>query len=177
MNAVGGLVAPTALITVVAVLVAAGSAVLLSRRGVARERVLRAVAAVLLVGAVVAVLHLTLAGSARVATDGSLVPLRSIRAELGNVDPWLGIVNLIGNAAVFVPIGLLVPLAWERPWTRGIASAAVLSAGIELCQWEFRLGAGDVDDLILNTLGGLIGAVGAFSVRRRLCRRRTPQSV
>lgn len=69
------------------------------------------------------------------------------------------------NVALFFPAGLLsaalLPRAWPG-WKR-LALIAVLflgtSAAIELSQYIWVLGEADVDDLLTNTLGAILGAL------------------
>lgn len=91
--------------------------------------------------------------------EGNLIPFREISRTLHS---WSsrGFVNLIGNVAIFVPYGILLGLV--RSGKRGSAAAALLcsfgvSFGLESAQAVFAIGSFDVDDLILNTGGGLIG--------------------
>lgn len=69
------------------------------------------------------------------------------------------IVNLIGNIGVFVPVGLAVPLLYQR--YRNFFQVFLLSFEIslaaEVIQLIAKVGTFDVDDLFLNTLGGCIG--------------------
>ena len=68
------------------------------------------------------------------------------------------VINLAGNVLIFAPLGVLPPLLWKR-W-RHLWTTVPLSAGAS-CLIEFLqlfLGRSvDVDDVILNTLGGLLG--------------------
>lgn len=68
------------------------------------------------------------------------------------------VVSFLGNIGVFIPLGLLPPLLWAR--LDGARRCAALgfctSLFIELCQLPLNR-CSDVDDLILNTLGTLIG--------------------
>lgn len=67
------------------------------------------------------------------------------------------------NVAVFVPLGMLVPLLTARPsWRRTVLVAASVSLGIEATQYvtAHALGGGhiaDVNDLVFNVLGGVLG--------------------
>lgn len=79
--------------------------------------------------------------------------------------------NLVGNVIGFIPLGILFPLLFRRlrmGW-RTILAVFSVSLGFELLQLIFRLGIFDVDDLILNTAGGIVGYVVywiARSIRR-----------
>lgn len=72
------------------------------------------------------------------------------------------------NIGVFIPFGVLLPLRF--PCLRRVSLTAACSCGfsllIELLQLIFRRGVCDIDDLICNTLGGLIGsALACFFLR------------
>lgn len=62
------------------------------------------------------------------------------------------------NAVLFVPLGFLLPLIWRRYRSMGRTAAAgfLLSAAIELSQL-FNRRFTDIDDLIMNTLGAVLG--------------------
>lgn len=67
------------------------------------------------------------------------------------------LVNFLGNILMFIPIGLFAGLLSDRPrWWKGTLWAFGLSLFIEISQLFVCRGT-DVDDLILNTLGGLLG--------------------
>ena len=69
-------------------------------------------------------------------------------------------VNLLGNIAAFIPMGILVPLISPRlfghPY-RILVMGMLNSAAIEVVQLVTRLGSCDIDDVILNTIGVIIG--------------------
>jgi glycopeptide antibiotics resistance protein len=77
--------------------------------------------------------------------------------------------NLLGNLIGFVPFGILLPLFW--PWFRHgvimLLSGFFLSLGFETTQLLTGLGVWDVDDLLLNTAGTVIGYI-LFFVGRKL---------
>ena len=72
------------------------------------------------------------------------------------------------NIMLFVPMGYLLPyvFAWFRAkvWVRPVAAGAVISFLIENLQLIGRRGFYDMDDLVSNTLGGLIGELLFISV-------------
>lgn len=69
------------------------------------------------------------------------------------------IANLLGNVLAFVPFGLFLPgLINNRFGFMGMTLLSFdLSLFIELLQLASKVGSFDVDDLILNTIGGLLG--------------------
>ena len=129
---------------------------------VVRSRATRAMAVAMLVAAVMVVLAYTARGALSNDDGGFSWRLgASIRAELGNINRSLGLVNVFGNVAMFMPIGWLVAvLSARRPIVVGTLSALLLSASVEF--WQMVSGSfGDVDDVVLNGLGGLLGAGAA----------------
>ena len=88
----------------------------------------------------------------------NLTPGYTIRSMLEKGSHGQKLINLAGNVLIFAPLGLLPPLLWRRLrhlWAAVGLSAAV-SCLIELLQLFFGRSV-DVDDVILNTLGGLLG--------------------
>ncbi len=80
-------------------------------------------------------------------------------------DGWK--LNLIGNITMFIPVGIAFPLCFKKLdniWKTTLAGAG-FSLCIEILQLLFYDRCSDVDDLILNTLGMLIGAVIFFGIR------------
>ncbi|MCD7762651.1 MAG: VanZ family protein [Lachnospiraceae bacterium] len=78
------------------------------------------------------------------------------------------LMNLVGNVIGFMPFGALVPLMWRsarRAWRTTLLSFEI-SALVEIAQLIFKVGCFDVDDMILNALGGLIGYVLFFAASR-----------
>lgn len=66
--------------------------------------------------------------------------------------------NLAGNIAAFMPLGFLLPLAFRgfnALKTYMVSFALILLA--EVLQFVSRRGVFDVDDLLLNMLGSIIG--------------------
>ena len=80
--------------------------------------------------------------------------------------------NLFGNIAGFVPFGFFVPMLSdrERKWYALLFLCMEFSLAVELTQLIFKVGSFDIDDIILNTVGGMIGFYGyclVSAVRRK----------
>lgn len=82
------------------------------------------------------------------------------------------VANLIGNIVAFVPLGAFLPLFRRRTgvWTN-LLVVVCASVAVETVQGIFGLGTSDIDDVILNTIGGLVGIL-FFRLLRVLLRRR-----
>ena len=65
--------------------------------------------------------------------------------------------NILGNIAIFIPFGLLLPIVQKDKSKKIILYGLITSALIEIIQYVFALGSSDIDDLMLNTLGTVIG--------------------
>lgn len=92
----------------------------------------------------------------------NLTPFQEIRRYLTyyrQIGIWRVLWNLVGNVVGFIPYGALLPALREKKM--GFGKVALLSFEltlfIELAQLILRVGSCDVDDMILNTLGGCIG--------------------
>jgi glycopeptide antibiotics resistance protein len=90
----------------------------------------------------------------------NLIPLRSIVGDW-RVGGRIFVVNFLGNIVAFMPVGVIPSVV--RPGRTMVWHAAsfslLLSAIIESGQYVSGHRVADVDDLILNTLGGLLGYV------------------
>lgn len=67
--------------------------------------------------------------------------------------------NIVGNVLIFIPAGVFLPLFLPkcRRFSRFMAVLLLTVVLVELTQLFSLLGMCDMDDLILNALGGIIG--------------------
>ena len=95
-------------------------------------------------------------------TPGSvnLTPLRTF-----GLDSWT-LYILLGNIVMFLPIGFFAALLWrEVTWKRILLIGFLTTLFIEC--WQLLIGRSfDVDDLLLNTLGVLLGGLLCHALRR-----------
>lgn len=78
------------------------------------------------------------------------------REKLG----WISFANLIGNVAIFIPFGFFMPWASRfRSFFITLFYSFGYSLVVEAFQLITRVGSFDVDDLLLNTIGGIIGYI------------------
>lgn len=81
------------------------------------------------------------------------------------------IINFIGNTAMFIPVGMIWPLVFrelDSHW-KTILAGIGFSILIEVLQLPFYDRVSDIDDLILNTVGYLMG-YGIYLVIRKIKR-------
>lgn len=95
----------------------------------------------------------------------NLVPFKEIKRFWNNRDilgDLVVFINLVGNVGAFVPFGAILPVISGE--TRGLLRIGFLtfefSLIVETIQLVARVGTFDVDDIMLNTLGGILGYAG-----------------
>ena len=69
--------------------------------------------------------------------------------------------NLVGNVRAFVPFGLFLPLLVKRVRSMGetVLLGVEFSLLVEILQLYSKVGSFDVDDILLNTLGVVLGHI------------------
>ena len=98
----------------------------------------------------------------------NLLPFHTVSDQLRNLlkplSPGLfthAWINLGGNVAVFIPLGIFLPLIWAslRRFGRFFLASSGIICTVEALQWITLRGILDVDDYILNILGLLVGYI------------------
>lgn len=80
--------------------------------------------------------------------------------------------NVLGNAAMFLPSGMILPVVYKKlnHFGKVVAAGAFISLCIELLQLPFASRASDVDDIILNALGVAVG-YGIYAIIKKALRK------
>ncbi len=104
---------------------------------------------------------------------GSVFPLRINLEPLVQYSHYVYIRDIIwnvaGNILMFIPGGIILPVVYRQldSFWKVTAAGVIISLCIEILQLPFPCRASDIDDLILNTLGVMIG-YGIYKALRRL---------
>jgi len=108
----------------------------------------------------------------------NLIPFRTLRYQwklLFQAErPWLirhSLVNLSGNLLLFLPLGIFLPKLWKplENFRRLLLTTAGIIAVVELIQVLTLLGRCDIDDLLLNLIGTVMGyGIYQWSIKERL---------
>jgi len=108
----------------------------------------------------------------------NFVPFTTIVPYLLGFKGWIiAGVNLVGNIALLIPIGLLVPFVNQNmTWKKSLVLGVVAGLSIEVMQTVLRVGIFDIDDVILNALGVLIGYF-AFTILANWIRSRSYKKI
>lgn len=103
----------------------------------------------------------------------NLMPLHTIKLYFVHADSFhfkYWIVNIVGNVAVFAPFGLAVPYLLRMRLPVFILLFILVLTSLETLQLLSRRGSFDIDDILLNTVGALIGYACLHFIRKRVSR-------
>lgn len=93
------------------------------------------------------------------ASNGNYIPFRTMLWYFSGRPTWgVAVRNIIGNILLFFPVGFFCVAFFRRTaWYSVFVVAFLLSISFETIQGATGSGIVDVDDLILNVLGAIIG--------------------
>lgn len=96
--------------------------------------------------------------SAFVGDHLNLYPFWTLRYAWIN-HSWLHWYNIAGNMLLFLPLGFLLPAAFTlfKQMRRVLLAGLALSVLVEIIQYVTHLGLCELDDMINNTYGTLLG--------------------
>lgn len=90
----------------------------------------------------------------------NLIPFHSIKSYLlgSGVSRSVVLNNVLGNILLFIPLGIyLQVLKRDKRIFAGIFFIFAASLSVEVIQYILGIGAADIDDILLNCLGGIVG--------------------
>lgn len=92
----------------------------------------------------------------------NFIPFREIGRYLqyrNTIGTGMVVLNLVGNIIGFAPFGFFVPCLSDGRTGFGAVTLYALefSVTVEILQLFTKVGCCDIDDVLLNTLGGVIG--------------------
>ncbi|WBW50157.1 VanZ family protein [Peptoniphilus equinus] len=90
----------------------------------------------------------------------NLEPFHTIRTFMAYGDIEFALINILGNVLITIPLGILLPMVYPyfKKFHRFFITLCLGVIAIELIQLIIGRTL-DVDDVILNTLGGLLGYI------------------
>jgi len=100
----------------------------------------------------------------------NLIPFKTIWEYLTfPFNSTIPIHNLLGNIVMFIPLGTYLRLFMaDKKWTNSFLWVIVSTVAIESLQFTFAIGSCDIDDVLLNSLGGIIGILLYHGIFRLL---------
>jgi glycopeptide antibiotics resistance protein len=103
--------------------------------------------------------------------EANLIPFKTIIPYLlGHKGLLIAGINIAGNIVLLIPFGFLVPLVFRKmTWKYALILAAAFPLFVEVSQVLLGLGIFDIDDVILNGIGVVLGyGVFVFIWRKAL---------
>lgn len=126
-------------------------------KGERRFPLRQAVVIAVFVGYIAALLCLTVLRTS--GYSGMNVHLFRAWREAWNIYSFQNWANVLLNVAMFIPLGVLLPLMWRafRRWYVTFGASLLTTLTIEILQFLTRRGMFDVDDIFANFLGAIFG--------------------
>jgi len=91
------------------------------------------------------------------------VPFNEIRRYINNFDRlgMISVINVGGNILAFMPFGFFRPVISRKKsgFFKTLIEGCLLSCIVEVIQLTTNVGSFDVDDIILNTVGVVLGYI------------------
>lgn len=112
----------------------------------------------------------------------NLVPFKEIKRYIfrfKTIGLKTCIINLGGNIIAFIPFGIFVPYLFKENmnvFLIGIMTM-ITSLFVEMFQLMLMVGSFDVDDIILNTAGGIIGGIIYVICRKKILQNNSGQTL
>ncbi len=103
-----------------------------------------------------------ISGAATKFSTINLVPFKTVSRYINGVKV-VGLIsamkNILGNIVIFIPLVPILKLVLNRRITfiPAFLIGALVSFAIETIQYKMQLGVFDIDDIILNVIGVIIG--------------------
>lgn len=97
----------------------------------------------------------------------NLIPFRTMSPYLRDITETFAFKNIAANIVIFIPLGLFISSKNPKNVFKALIICLGVILSIELIQLFFKIGFFDVDDIILNFTGSLIGLLISILTRKR----------
>lgn len=97
----------------------------------------------------------------------NLIPFRTMSPYLRDITETFAFKNIAANIVIFIPLGLFISSKNPKNVFKALIICLGVILSIELIQLFFKIGFFDVDDIILNFIGSLLGVFISLFVRKR----------
>ena len=103
--------------------------------------------------------HIRLKFSGQHTGPSNLIPFKTIWPPLSSAgNQSIAMVNLLGNIVAFMPVGFLAPFIHPRmTWLKSLVLGSAVGLAMEVMELVLGIGIFDVDDIILNAFGVMLG--------------------
>lgn len=97
----------------------------------------------------------------------NLIPFRTMSPYLKNITENFAFKNIAANIVIFIPLGFFISQIKSKNVFKTLIICLCVILTIECIQLIFKIGFFDIDDIILNFIGSLIGVFISLFVRKR----------
>lgn len=97
----------------------------------------------------------------------NLIPFRAMSPYLRDITEPYAFKNIAANIVIFIPLGFFISNKNPKNVFKALIICLGVILSIELIQLFFKIGFFDVDDIILNFIGSLLGVFISLFVRKR----------
>ncbi len=90
----------------------------------------------------------------------NLIPFKTILSFIrgGFFSSSFAVSNILGNIVLFIPLGVYIrAIRRQGGFKKSLLAVIITVAAVEIIQFVFGLGACDIDDVLLNSIGGALG--------------------
>ncbi|MDP5272845.1 VanZ family protein [Chengkuizengella axinellae] len=130
------------------------------------KTILRGIIAIMMLFYLFVLIYWMFIGFGRTGVSGgfsyNLTPFSTIKQYFYYYDHFnreIWIINILGNIGVFIPFGIFVPFVLKYNLIRFMYNFIISITCLELLQLVLKRGSFDIDDIILNSFGALIGFI------------------
>lgn len=108
----------------------------------------------------------------------NIIPFKTITDYIrasSHINQNIWMANIFGNVLAFVPLGIFLPWLFKRliGFWRTTTSVFLATSSVEIIQFATRVGSFDIDDIMLNTIGGAFGYLLIKVIYQYLLKRKT----
>lgn len=96
----------------------------------------------------------------------NLIPFRTMSPYLRDITEPYAFKNIAANIVAFIPLGFFISNKNPKNVFKALIICLGVILSIELIQLFFKIGFFDVDDIILNFIGSLLGVFISLFVRK-----------
>jgi len=92
----------------------------------------------------------------------TFIPFKTISEYLfsAHFNLWIAMMEIIGNIVLFIPLGMYLQMfKRNKKILNCVTLICTISLCVEITQYILGIGHTDIDDIILNTIGGLLGVI------------------
>lgn len=138
-----------------------------SRKNFQRNVVWKCGNSMVFLGILTTIIHITLSNRSSGTSEAIMIPFHSFVEARVQPEMYR---SMLMNVFLFFPIGLslpnILPDRWKHSALIAVVFAFLLSSSVEFLQYRYQLGRVEIDDVICNTFGCMVGTLSYLLEKR-----------